>query len=310
MIAFFNLWAFALLPLPALIWHFGPVLPAKSAISVPDSVMATLRQLSGARGEDRIGPPADLLLRIVGWAALVLALAGPHQERAPLLSPSGRDVAVALDLSASMGETDMSLGDVTRIELIRDVLREFMLGRRGDRISLIGFGTEAYIISPLTFDVASVTDMLYEVTIGLPGRRTDLGQAIGLSVQMMRNEPEGDRLLILISDGETNVGALAARDAAQLAAEAGLKVFVIGLARDLDAGSEAHMREIAEATGGRFFAAANPALLEAVHREIDDIEPLSAINPEDAPIENWRWAPLLVAFAAALMIGWREHLNP
>ena len=136
----------------------------------------------------------------------------------------GGNVAVALDLSASMGETDMSLGDVTRIELIRDVLGEFMLGRRGDRISLIGFGTEAYIISPLTFDVASVTDMLDEVTIGLPGRRTDLGQAIGLSVQMMRNEPEGERLLILISDGETNVGALAARDAAQLAAKVGLKV--------------------------------------------------------------------------------------
>ena len=70
------------------------------------------------------------------------------------------------------------------------------------------------------------------------------------------------------------------------------------------------MREIAEATGGRFFAAANPALLEAVYREIDDIAALSAINLEDAPIENWRWAPLLVAFAAALMIGWREHLNP
>jgi len=310
MIAFLNLWAFALLPLPALIWYFGPVLPAKSAVAVPESVLATLRQMSGARGEDRIGPPADLLLRIVGWAALVLALAGPHQERAPLLSPSGRDVAVALDLSASMGETDMSLGDVTRIELIRDVLGEFMLGRRGDRISLIAFGTEAYIISPLTFDVASVTDMLDEVTIGLPGRRTDLGQAIGLSVQMMRNEPEGERLLILISDGETNVGALAARDAAQLAAKVGLKVFVIGFARDLDAGSEAHMREIAEATGGQFFAAANPALLEAVYREIDDIAPLSAINLEDAPIENWRWAPLLVAFAAALMIGWREHLNP
>ena len=90
MIAFLNLWAFALLPLPALIWYFGPVLPAKSAVAVPESVLATLRQMSGARGEDRIGPPADLLLRIVGWAALVLALAGPHQERAPLLSPSGR----------------------------------------------------------------------------------------------------------------------------------------------------------------------------------------------------------------------------
>lgn len=310
MIGFLNLWAFALLPLPALIWFFGPALPAKSAVAVPESVVATLRNLSGARGDDRVGPPADLILRIFGWAALVIALAGPHQERAPLLTPSGRDVAVALDLSASMGETDVSGGEATRIELIRDVLGEFMRGRRGDRVSLIGFGTEAYVIAPLTFDVVAAADMLGEVTIGLPGRRTDLGQAIGLTVQMMRAEPEGERLLILISDGETNVGALATKDAARLAAEAGLKVFVIGFAKEMDPGGEDQMRAITNATGGRFFAASDPALLQEVYREIDLIAPVTSPDPESAPIENWRWAPLAAAFFAALMIGWREHVDP
>lgn len=310
MISFFNIWAFALLPLPALIWWLAPALPARSAVAVPASVMATLTSRSGARSDDRIGPPAGLILRIIGWLALVLALAGPHQERAPLLSPSGRDVAVALDLSASMAETDMSGNGVTRITLIRDVLGDFVRGRKGDRVSLIGFGTEAYVIAPLTFDVGAAAEMLDEVTIGLPGRRTDLGQAIGLSVQMMREEPAGERLLILISDGETNVGALAAADAARLAADAGLKVFVIGFAKDLDAGSEDQMRGIAEATGGQFFAASDPVLLQAIYREIDLIAPVSAPDPERAPVENWRWAPLLLAFAAALIIGWREHLDP
>ena len=310
MISFFNLWAFALLPLPAFIWMLAPALPARSAVAVPASVMAALNLRSGTRGDDRIGPPADLALRIIGWLALVLALAGPHQERAPLLTPSGRDVVVALDLSASMSETDMSAGGITRIDLIRDVLGDFMRGRQGDRLSLIGFGTEAYVITPLTFDVGAAADMLDEVTIGLPGRRTDLGRAIGLSVQMMRAEPPGERLLIVISDGETNVGSLAAKDAARLAAEAGLKVFVIGFAKDLDAGSEDQMRGIAKATGGQFFAATDPTLLQAVYREIDLIAPVSAPDPEKAPIENWRWAPLLAAFAAALIISWREHLDP
>lgn len=310
MIAFLNIWAFVLLPIPALVWFIAPTLPARSAVAVPESVLATLRHLSGARGDDRVGPPADLAFRIVGWTALVLALAGPHQERAPLLSPSGRDVAIALDLSASMGETDMGGGDVARIDLIRGALGDFMRGRRGDRLSLIGFGTEAYVIAPLTFDVGAAADMLDEVTIGLPGRRTDLGQAIGLTVQMMRDEPEGERLLILISDGETNVGALAAKDAARLAAEAGLKIMVIGFARDLDAGGEDQMRAIAEATDGRFFTAGNPALLEAIYREIALIAPVSSPDPDNAPIDNWRWAPLLVAFFAALIIGWREHVDP
>ena len=70
MIDFLNFWAFALLPLPALIWFFGPALPARSAVAVPESVLATLRHLSGARGDDRVGQPADLLLRIIGWTAL------------------------------------------------------------------------------------------------------------------------------------------------------------------------------------------------------------------------------------------------
>ncbi len=310
MMSFFNLWAFALLPAPALIWLLAPALPARSAVAVPASVMATLAARSGARGNDRIGPPVGLALRIIGWCALVLALAGPHQERAPLLSPSGRDVVVALDLSASMAETDMSGEGVPRIALIRDLLGAFLRGRGGDRVSLSGFGTEAYVIAPLTFDVGAAAEMLDEVTIGLPGRRTDLGQAIGLGVQMMRDEPSGERLLILISDGETNVGALAAADAARLAAEVGLKVIVIGFAKDLDAGSEDQMRGIAEATGGQFFAASDPALLQAIYREIDLMAPVSAPDPEKAPIENWRWAPLLAAFAAALIIGWREHLDP
>ncbi len=70
------------------------------------------------------------------------------------------------------------------------------------------------------------------------------------------------------------------------------------------------MRGIAEATGGRFFAASDPALLQTIYREIDLMAPVSSPDPERAPLESWRWAPLLAAFAAALIIGWREHLDP
>ncbi len=310
MIEFLNIWAFALLPLPALIWFFAPALPAKGAVAVPASVLLTLRQFAGARVTDRTGPPADLALRVIGWLALVLALAGPYQEKAPLLTPSGRDLVVALDLSASMGETDMSRDDTTRIVLIRDILGNFMRGRRGDRVSLIGFGTEAYVIAPFTFDTGAAADMLNELTIGLPGRRTDLGQAIGLSVQMVRKEPEGDRVLILISDGETNAGDLATVDAAKLAAEVGMKIFIIGFAKEIDVASEQQMREIADTTDGQFFAATSATLLQSIYRQIDGIAPVSGEDPDNAPIENWRWPPLIIALATALIIGWREHLDP
>ena len=308
MIEFARTWAFLLLPLPLLAWYLLPMLPARAAVRVPAGVGHWLMAVSGTGGGAFVSLPRGLVPRVVGWLALIVALAGPHLRGDALLSPTGRDLLVAVDLSASMANTDMRRGadKVERIDVVRDLLGAFVKDRTGDRVGLITFASDAYMIAPLTFDTRAVARMLNEVAIGLPGRKTDLGRAIGLAVQVLRKEPPADRLLVVLSDGETNTGALSALDAAALAAETDIRVHVVGFAGAIDPANVAAMRDVAERTGGRYFAATAPETLGQVYAEIDRLEPTAVDADRPHLIDDWAWAPLTLALGMLLLVGWRE----
>ena len=312
MIGFAFPWARALLPLPVLAWYLLPPAKERGAVQVPGSVLAHLQQQSSATRGSRAGRPGNLVLKAIGWAALITALAGPYIARPAVLLPTGRDIVVALDLSASMAEEDMLLGErkIARIDVVRNRLTDFLAGRNGDRVALIGFATDAFLIAPLTFDVTAVSEMLDEVTIGLPGRKTDLGQAIGLTLKLLRQEEAGERILILISDGEANAGELAATDAAEMARDTGLRIFTIGFAEEIATQNATHLAELAETTGGQFRAATHPALIRDALSELDALAP---VVPEETAAErrqDWRWLALAVALACLAAVGWQEHRDP
>lgn len=308
MIEFARLWAFALLPLPVLAWWLLPPVVEKNAVAVPPGVLHMLEAARSGGGAMRALLNRGMLARIVAWTAIIVALAGPETRRDRLLEPTGRDVMVAVDLSASMGERrDGAEADAPRrIDVIGPFVTRLIEGRQGDRVGLIAFGSEAYLIAPMTFDVRAVAGLLPEVTIGLPGRRTDLGQAVGLTVQILRDQPRGQRVLVLVSDGETNLGDLSARDAAELAARAGITVHVVGFSSEIAPENEAHMREIAALTGGRFFEAASPDALTAVEDEIASLLP-SAVGAEPGYlVRSWAWVAALAAIAALGVVAHRE----
>lgn len=311
MIEFAHAWVFLLLPLPAAAWFLVPPRAERGAVRVPASVYAHLQGLSGP-GSALARFPVGLALRGIGWTAIVFALAGPFTPQPPLLKPTGRDVFVALDLSASMAETDMTVAEeqVTRISVIRDKLASFLLGRQGDRVALIGFATEAFLIAPLTFDVNAVAEMLSEAPIGMPGRKTDLGQAIGLTVKLLSDERPGDRVLLLISDGETNAGELAARDAAELAAGLGIKIITIGFAGQIGDESIAHMAELAQMTGGSFLSATNPELMKRVYESLEAVMPIEPDETGAQRQRDWRWVAILAALGCIACIGWQEARDP
>lgn len=305
-------WLLVLAPLPLVAWYLLPVAKDRGALAAPDSIRIFLQrfespQLSAGRGTLR-----GLLPKIIGWLALVIALAGPFTSKPAVLSPTGRDIVIAFDLSASMAEEDMQIAgrQMARIDVVREKLGTFVQGRRGDRFALIGFATEAFLIAPLTFDTTAIAEMLDEVSIGLPGRKTDLGRAIGLTVKLLRQEPEGERLLILISDGEVNTGELAGTDAAALARELGIRIFSIGFADNVSAGNAAHMAELAEMTGGEFHKATEPALMQDALARLNLIAPVAEEQTLEERRQDWRWPFLIVALACLLMIGWREHSDP
>ena len=290
-------WALALLPLPVLAWWLLPTLSPRAAVAVPDTVRELLLKL-GARDGGRKRLPRDIVLRAIGWTALVVALAGPHTLGAKLERPTGRDLIFAVDLSSSMDETDVMVDGepVPRYQVVRRIIGDFLADRRGDRVGLIAFGHEAFLIAPLSFDTAAVAGTLNELAIGLPGHRTDLGRAIGLAVQSMRDQPGTSRVLVLLSDGEDNSGALTGEDAAALAAQYGLTIYSIGFTPALESDGAAILRTVAERAGGQFFAAPTPEALAGIAAEIARLEPTAADAAPVRLVEDWT----LLAIAAAM----------
>lgn len=226
------------------------------------------------------------------WFLLIVAAARPVWQGEPIeQGVSGRDLMMAVDLSGSMEVADFMLKGhkVDRLTATKAVAGEFIERRMGDRVGLILFGEKAYLQAPLTFDRKTVRTLLDESVIGLAGDKTAIGDAIGLAVKRLKDNPKDQRVLILLSDGANTAGSIAPLQAAELAAKAGLRIYTIGIgaeemtirdllgsrtvnpSQDLD---EPTMRGIAEKTGGRYFRARDVRELEGIYRLLDELEPI------------------------------------
>ncbi len=316
-----------LLPLPALVYFALPSLALRrdAALRVPHIEDFRL-------GGDVIAAPAPRRWRqwlsLLAWCLLVLAASRPQWLGESIAIPvSGRDLMLAVDLSDSMRTGDFVLDDeqVNRLHATKVVASDFIERRRGDRIGLILFGTRAYLQAPLTFDIETVRELLAEAAIGLAGERTAIGDAVGLAVKRFDSAADKSQVLILMTDGANTAGEVSPLQAAQLAAERGLRIYAIGIGADEQYEStwyglrrvnpaaqldEATLREIAQVTGGRYFRARDSAELAEIYSELDRLEPL----PRDAealrPVRALFTWPLAGALALAtlllLQLLWRR----
>ena len=324
--------ALLLLPLPWLVWRFMPAASAEQAALRAPFFQAwhELEESSGG-GQARRSLPA-LLLLLVLWVCLVCAAARPTWIGEPITLPvSGRDLLVAVDLSGSMHVEDMLVGQnyVSRIIAVKQVVGDFIERRRGDRVGLILFGSNAYVQAPLTFDANTVKRFLREAQLGFAGRETAIGDAIGLAVKRLRERPAENRVLILLTDGANNAGEVQPLDAARLAADNGVKIHTVGIGADkmtrpglfgssfgakvvnpsvdLD---ENTLREIASSTGGNYFRARDPAELVNIYQLLDELEPVEQEAERYRPQKSLFHLPLALAFLASLALalqrGWRR----
>jgi Ca-activated chloride channel family protein len=203
---------------------------------------------------------------------------------------------------------------VNRLQATQQVAGDFIEQRVGDRIGLILFGQQAYLQTPLTFDRKTVQQLLQEAVIGLAGKETAIGDAIGLAVKRLRDHPVDSRVLILLTDGANTAGEVSPLKAAELAAQAGLKIYTIGIgadellvrslfgtrrvnpSQDLD---EKTLTAIAETTGGRYFRARHLEELQQIYQLLDRLEPVN----EDAQYFRPRHALYPWPLAGALLLA-------
>lgn len=334
MLGFDYPWAALLAPLPLAVFFFWPrARQQQAALYVPFFHDIAVDESTVPR---RVRQRGRLALLALWWSLLVAAACGPHWVGDEIALPaSGRDLMLAVDLSGSMKIPDMVIGNerVQRIVAIKTVVRDFIKNRRGDRLGLIVFGTNAYVQAPLTFDLNTVEKFLNESQIGFAGEETAIGDAIGLAIKRLRERPGERHVLVLLTDGANTAGNVAPAAAAKLAAENRIAIYTIGIgaeeliipgpfgggfgarrvnpSQDLD---EDLLRNIATTTGGRYFRARDPEELAGIYALLDELEPVADTAQTFRPQRSLFYWPLAAALllsigAAARALQWRAILS-
>lgn len=310
-------WALLLILVPLLLQWKKPAAHTVDAPVFP--VGHWLSDLPGVTRQGNGVPRWQTLVLFLAWALLVLALARPQHAGEQVQMPvTGRDLMLLVDISPSMEEQDMIIQgrSINRLQAVKNVLNDFIARRKGDRLGLILFGTEPYVQAPLTFDLATLETLLQESGIGMAGRATAIGDAVGLATKRLRDRPQQQRVLVLLTDGANTAGEITPDKATEIAAAAGIRLYTIGIgaesmiqrgllgsrrvnpSRDLD---ENLLIRMAQQTGGEYFRARSLPELELIYETINQLEPIELDGKFYRPVTDLFFWP--AGMAAALWLG-------
>lgn len=310
--------------LPLLVWLCLPKANkmSQSTLKIPFFDLVTSNQTQTKKTKI-----TTLLFFYLIWALVVLAISGPRWIGKPLpLEHEGHNIMLILDISGSMEIRDrVQYGrPSTRLEIVKHAAENFVRHRGDSQIGLILFGTRAYLQTPLTKDHATVLMRLQDASVGLAGKTTSIGDALGLAVKHMQHIPAKGRVIILLTDGANNSGMLLPLKAAQLAQHDDIKVYTIGLSSDssvpifggmpapIDDLDEQTLKTIASMTKGQYFHATDKRSLEHIYQLINQLETVTQDNTIVRPEHAYYPYPLGLAlfflmlwFTYITLRGWR-----
>jgi len=235
-----------------------------------------------------------VVLRALVLILLLIALAGPRKLLAESkLTTEGIDIVLALDVSGSMSAEDYVINGqrISRLDIIKSTVENFIKQRKDDRLGLIVFGSQAYTVCPLTTDHEWLLENLRQIRIGLIEDATAIGSGIATSLLRLKKSKAKTRIIVLLTDGVNNSGKIQPLDAAKMAQAMGIKVYTIGAGTtgivpfpvvdefgnkhyeqaqfDLD---EDTLKKIADMTGAEYFRAADTESLRHIYAQIDKLE--------------------------------------
>lgn len=272
-------------------------------------------------------------LRILGVACLIGALAGPRfGSETREAKSSGIDIMLDMDISGSMLALDLDWNGsrATRLEVVKGVINDFIAKRPSDRIGLVAFATEPYLVSPLTLEHEWLLDNIKRIEVGMIESGTSIGPPLGMSINRLKTNKESkSRIVILLTDGmDSNQPAVPPVKYAEAAAALGIKVYTIAVGKGgivpsyyLDRSGkivknmmgvpdvrnlefpldETVLREIAEKGGGRFYRARDAEDLKKIYDEIDKLEKTDVTLIYHTDYAD-AWAYPLLAGLALLLI--------
>ncbi len=277
-------WAFALLPLPFLVYWLTPEFRDRGeALRAP--FFGRLVAITGQRPQSGAVVLRKTWLQrangLLTWLLVVIALARPVWAGEPIIQEkAARDMMLIVDLSGSMDEQDFADASgekITRLDAVKLVLRDFVARRKGDRLGLAVFGDAAFPQATFTEDHRTILQLLEELQTGMAGPKTMIGDAIGLTVRLFDASSTQNKVAILLTDGNDTGSQMPVARAATIAAEKGITIHTIAMGDPTTVGEQEldleTLRGISNTTGGGFFLALDRGELESIYAELDKLEP-------------------------------------
>lgn len=259
------------------------------------------------------------VLRLLAISCIILAIARPQSRSSwKDIKTEGIDIVVSLDISLSMLAKDFK---PNRLEVAKDVLKDFIDARPNDKIGLVIFSGEAFTQCPLTTDHKIIKNMFKDIKAGMLDQGTAIGLGLADGIARIKDSKAKSKVVILISDGVNNVGEIAPLTAAEIAKTFGVRVYCIGVGSkgkalqpvaiypngemeydyvDVDI-DEATMTEMSKMTGGKYFRATDKESLENTYKEIDRLEK-TIISEKSFTNKAEHFLPLAIAALVFLLL--------
>lgn len=229
------------------------------------------------------------LLRLITVACVIIVIARPQtRDSWRTTNTEGIDIVITLDVSPSMLARDFK---PDRLEAAKSVASSFVSSRENDNIGLVIFAEESLTGVPMTMDRSVLTNYIQGIQMGMLGNTTSIGNGIVTAINRIKSGKAKSKVIILLTDGSNNSGSVAPRTAAEIARKLGIKVYTIGIGTNGMAPypqidyfgrvsyvqqqveiDEETLKEIASATGGRYFRATGNDVLKNVFDQIDSLE--------------------------------------
>jgi len=240
------------------------------------------------------------------WTAIVMmivALMSPVIDEPYELEPKkGHEIALILDASQSMQTRgfDMQNPNVSRFDVVKFIVRDFIQKRTTDNMGLVVFGAYSFIASPLTYDKNILSRIVAQLQIGMAGKYTALYESLAQGVNLLKMSDSKSKVAILLTDGYSTQGVdkIPLETALDMAKKEGIKVYPIGIGNEYN---QAVLLKIAKETGGVAFGASSANELKEVYKKIDSLEKVEIKNETYTYMKYYYFYPLFIALISLML---------
>ena len=293
-----------LIIIPIIIWYI-----LKNNTASPEIQISTIKGIQKQKTYKYYLKHILFVFRVFVIALLIVVVARPQSvEKWQNVTTEGIDIIVALDISSSMLARDF---EPNRLEASKDLAMQFISGRENDRVGLVVFSGESFTQCPLTTDKSVILNLFKDIKSGMIEDGTAIGMGLATSISRLKDSKAKSKVVILLTDGVNNRGAMSPATAAEIAKTFGIRVYTIGVGSrgtapypiqtpygiqyqhmkvEID---ENALKEIASTTDGEYFRATNNNKLKQIYEKIDKLEK-SKINVKEFSRKNEEYSIFLL----------------